>query len=331
MAITYQEAGVDIDAGTALIERIKPLAAKTQTPLSIGTLGGFGGLIQLPIDRYRQPLLVTTTDGIGTKLLLLQQHQRFETIGHDVVAMCANDLLTLGAEPLCFLDYYACGTLILDQAEAIISGMSTACQTVGTTLSGGETAEMPGLYKTKEFDCAGFMVGIVEADQRIDGRSIAPGDALIALPSSGPHANGFALIRALLEQQPAPDLEALLKPTTLYTPCVTPCIEAQLIKGMAHITGGGLVDNIPRILPKQCTAHLALDSWTLPECFSWLKEGCALDTGTLLRTFNCGVGFILVVDSTHVNRVLDQLSTQQAWLIGQVMPSVPNTPRVQWT
>lgn len=330
-SLNYRQAGVDIDAGHALVERIKPLAQSTARPEVIGGLGGFGALFDLS-NRYRSPILVSGTDGVGTKLKLAQQFQRHHTIGIDLVAMCANDILVQGAEPLFFLDYYAQGQLELDTATAVIAGIAQGCQQIGCALIGGETAEMPGLYQQGDYDLAGFIVGVVEKDQLIDGRQVRAGDQLIGLASSGPHANGYALIRTIYQRSNPPVdlqldpghtlLDALLAPTTLYVKPILSLLHAHrsAIHAMAHITGGGILDNIIRVIPPTLSLHIDSQAWPLPPVFAWLQREGGIQQTDLWRTFNCGIGYVLVVDVKQTDTVLATLQTQGIthWHVGEV-------------
>ncbi len=330
VSLSYRDSGVDIDAGNELVERIKPAIKSTLRPGCVGSIGGFGGLFELPLDRYKQPLLVSGTDGVGTKLKLAIDLQRYDGIGIDLVAMCANDIAVLGAEALFFLDYYATGKLELEIAEAVIKGIAEGCVQAGCALIGGETAEMPGVYAGGDFDLAGFCVGIVEKDRVIDGSQVKPGNSIIALASSGPHSNGYSLIRKIVEVSNA-DLnsdcgdktlaEALIQPTRIYVKNLLELSRSQSLLALAHITGGGLLENIPRVLPADCAAKLELSSWTLPPVFGWLQESGNVRDDEMYRTFNCGVGMVLVIDNRDRQNCLDKLAElgEQAWLIGEVV------------
>ncbi|MBT5887445.1 MAG: phosphoribosylformylglycinamidine cyclo-ligase, partial [Acidiferrobacteraceae bacterium] len=304
--LTYRDAGVDIEAGESLVERIKPLVQKTQRPECLGNIGGFGGLFELPIDRYRRPVLVSGTDGVGTKLKLAVMLDRHDTIGIDLVAMCVNDVLVLGAEPLYFLDYFATGRLSPEHAQSVIAGIASGCETAGAALIGGETAEMPGMYSPGDYDLAGFCVGVVEKDQIIDGSHIRAGDQILGLASSGLHSNGYSLARAVLERssatlgQPIGETtlgEALLAPTRIYVRPILALLKAVPIHGIAHITGGGLTGNIPRILPDNCDCRIDATAWPRPEIFQWLQSEGSIDDTEMLRTFNCGIGLVIIVSS----------------------------------
>ena len=309
--LTYKDAGVDIDAGDALVERIKPLARATERPGVLGGIGGFGGLFEIDLERWPRPVLVSGTDGVGTKLKLAIELDRYDTIGIDLVAMCANDVVVQGAEPLFFLDYYASGKLSVDTAEAVIRGIAEGCRQAGAALLGGETAELPGLYADRDFDLAGFCVGIVNRDRIIDGSGIEPGDVVLGLASSGPHSNGYSLIRRVLEVSGAP-LEApfevggvdslgaaLLAPTRIYVRSLLRLIAACPVKGIAHITGGGLADNLARVLPAGVDAVLHKSTWARPAVFRWLQSAGSIPEDDLLRTFNCGIGMTVIVAASE--------------------------------
>lgn len=306
--LSYRDSGVDIDAGNALVERIKPAVRSTLRPEVLGGLGGFGALFQLQPRQWREPVLVAGTDGVGTKLLLARQLGRHETIGIDLVAMCVNDILTSGAEPLFFLDYYACGKLDVAAAATVISGIAEGCRQAGCALVGGETAEMPGMYNRGDYDLAGFAVGIVERSRLLDGSRIAPGHRLLGMASSGPHANGFALIRKLIEASNAdlnvllenPDGtavalgDALLAPTTIYVKPVLRMLGSGGIDGLAHITGGGLTENIVRALPDGTGLVIHPGAWRRPAVFDWLRTKGNIEESEMLRTFNCGIGMVML-------------------------------------
>ncbi|MDA0679222.1 MAG: phosphoribosylformylglycinamidine cyclo-ligase [Proteobacteria bacterium] len=326
--LTYKDAGVDIDAGNSLVERIKPMVAKTRRPEVLAGLGGFGGLFALPPGRYREPVLVSGTDGVGTKLKLAQITNRHDTIGIDLVAMCVNDVLVQGAEPLFFLDYFACGRLDTDLAASVISGIADGCQMAGAALIGGETAEMPDMYVPGEYDLAGFCVGAVEKSRIIDGSSIRPGDSIIALASSGPHSNGYSLIRRVLDIAKNHDIggaraeELLMEPTRIYVRSVMQLMESITVKGLAHITGGGITENVPRTLPDNMHASIDTGSWRQGPVFDWLQASGGIETDEMRRTFNCGVGMIAVVDSRDANSAIEILTAagESAWNLGQVVP-----------
>lgn len=332
--LSYKDAGVDIDAGEALVARIKSVAKATSRPEVMGGLGGFGALCRIPTS-YKSPLLVSGTDGVGTKLKLALQLNRHETIGQDLVAMCVNDLLVCGAEPLFFLDYYATGKLDVDTAATVIAGIGEGCQLANCALIGGETAEMPGMYQDEDYDLAGFCVGVVEESEVITGENVQKGDVLLALASSGVHSNGYSLVRKVIEvtntdvnaHTLADDTnlaDALMAPTRIYVKSVN-ALQKSLgnanIHAMAHITGGGLTENLPRVLPKNLAAQIDTSSWVLPEVFQWLQHGGNIDTLEMYRTFNCGVGFILVVPADQAEQAMNKLTAEgeQVWQIGQII------------
>ncbi len=325
--LTYKDAGVDIDAGNALVDRIKPLVKRTRRPEVLAGLGGFGGLFALPPDKYREPVLVSGTDGVGTKLLLAQQLNRHDTIGVDLVAMCVNDVLVQGAEPLFFLDYFACGRLDVDVAAAVIAGIAEGCQQAGAALIGGETAEMPDMYPQGEYDLAGFCVGAVEREHIIDGTAITAGDALIGIASSGPHSNGYSLIRKVLDIAGSADIDgrdagaALLEPTRIYVKPILALMKSVTVKGLAHITGGGISENLPRALPGNVHASVDTSSWQRGPVFDWLAEHGKISTQEMRRTFNCGVGMVVVVAESELATALATLEGlgESAWHLGQVV------------
>lgn len=316
----YKEAGVDIDAGNALVERIKPMAKATTRAGVLGGLGGFGALFDLKAAGFKDPLLVSTTDGVGTKLKLAQEMNLHSTIGMDLVAMCVNDLIVQGATPLFFLDYFATGSLNVDEAGDVISGIAEGCSLAGAALVGGETAEMPGMYQKGDYDLAGFAVGAVERDQLLPKKNIEEGDVLIGIASSGVHSNGYSLVRKIVKDAKANlndkapfETEhrslggALLEPTRIYVKSLLPLLKAEKIKAMAHITGGGLSENLPRVLPEKLAAHIDLDRWVMPSVFQWLMRAGDVDAHEMLRTFNCGIGMILVVAKKEAEEVLASL------------------------
>ncbi len=338
-SLSYRDAGVDIDAGDRLVERIKPLAARTRREGVLAGIGGFGALFELG-KRYRNPVLVAGTDGVGTKLKLAFQLDRHDTIGIDLVAMSANDILVQGAEPLFFLDYFACGRLDVEVAARVVAGIARGCELAGCALIGGETAEMPGMYPPGEYDLAGFAVGAVEKDRIIDGRTIRPGDAVIGLASSGPHSNGYSLIRRILEARTtdlAADLDgrpladALMAPTRIYVRSLLGLIGVVTVKGMAHITGGGLLENIPRILPSNAKAVLVRSAWPSPAVFAWLQQAGNIASAELQRTFNCGIGMVVVVAKDDADRALAHLRgcDESAWVIGEVQARLPGEAQTQ--
>ncbi len=315
-SLNYRDAGVDIDAGNRLVERIKPLAARTRRPGVMAGLGGFGALFELPLDRYREPVLVSGTDGVGTKLRLALQLARHDTIGIDLVAMCVNDLVVQGAEPLFFLDYYATGHLEIATAADVICGIAAGCEEAGAALIGGETAEMPGMYANNDYDLAGFCVGVVEKSRIIDASRVGAGDVLLGLASSGPHSNGYSLIRKVIEVSAA-DLgttfdgttlgEALLAPTRIYVKPLLHLLERIEVHAMAHITGGGFTENLPRVMPGATQAVLGADSWTRPAIFDWLQTTGHITDQEMYRTFNCGIGMILVVAAAQAEQAASLL------------------------
>lgn len=327
--LTYRDAGVDIDAGNRLVERIRDVAGRTRRPEVMSGLGGFGALCSLP-ENYRRPVLVSGTDGVGTKLKLALEMERHTTIGIDLVAMCSNDIAVVGAEPLLFLDYYATGALDVDTAADVVTGIGRGCELAGAALVGGETAEMPGMYAGNDYDLAGFCVGVVEHDSIIDGSKVAVGDVMIALPSSGPHANGYSLIRKLIELTGAKLSDAfggttlgevLLEPTVIYNRPLLALQHEIRIHAMAHITGGGLLENIPRVLPAGTAARIALSSWALPDIFGWLRDAGNLAQSELFRTFNCGVGMVLIVAESKADPAMQVLREQglAPWLVGEIV------------
>ncbi len=310
--LTYRDAGVDIEAGEELVRRIAPAAQATRRPELLSGLGGFAALATLP-SKYAEPVLVTGTDGVGTKLKLAIDHDRHDAVGQDLVAMCVNDVLVTGAEPFLFLDYYATGALDVDVAERVIKGIARGCELAGCALVGGETAEMPGFYAKGDYDLAGFCIGVVERSRIVDGSRLAAGDVLIGLPSSGPHSNGFSLIRRLLDDRaltPDPSLlDALMAPTRIYAKTVLALLETHPVHAMAHITGGGLLENLPRIFPGEGLAALVdLDAWQRPALFDWLQQAGRIDEDEMLRTFNCGIGFVLAVPAETADAVMNTLA-----------------------
>jgi phosphoribosylformylglycinamidine cyclo-ligase len=320
--LSYRAAGVDIDAGDALVERIKPLAKRTRRPGVLSGIGGFGGLFAVPAG-YREPILVSGTDGVGTKLKLAFALRRYDTIGIDLVGMSVNDILVQGAEPLFFLDYFACGKLDVEVAAAVIGGIADGCEQAGCALLGGETAEMPDMYPPGEFDLAGFAVGVVEKSRIIDGAGIVAGDQLVGLPSSGPHSNGYSLIRRVLERavgdvEPEglqrlldgrPLADWIMAPTRIYVKSLLALIrDGHAVKGMAHITGGGLLENVPRMLPPGLQAVIRRDAWERPAIFQWLQDQGGIADAEMHRVFNCGIGMVLAVAAADLERVMQALS-----------------------
>jgi phosphoribosylformylglycinamidine cyclo-ligase len=318
--LSYRDAGVDIEAGDTLVEAIKPFARRTLRPEVLAGIGGFGALCEIP-KKYREPVLVSSTDGVGTKLKLAFALGRHDTVGIDLVAMSVNDVLVQGAEPLFFLDYFACGKLDGGVAAAVVKGVARGCEIAGCALIGGETAEMPGMYPEGEYDLAGFCVGVVEKERILDGRTIAPGDALLGLASSGPHSNGYSLIRRILERG-KPPFDPLM-PTRIYVKPVLKLLEALPVKGLAHITGGGLVGNIPRILPKNVVAKIQKAAWPRPEVFKWLQQTGNVAEDEMWRVFNCGIGMVVVVPRNEVQaaRTLLEREGETVYEIGAIEKS----------
>ncbi|HEY6898280.1 MAG TPA: phosphoribosylformylglycinamidine cyclo-ligase [Rhodocyclaceae bacterium] len=332
-SLTYRDAGVDIDAGDALVERIKPFAKRTMRPEVMGGIGGFGALFELS-KKYREPVLVSGTDGVGTKLKLAFHLNKHDTVGQDLVAMSVNDILVQGAEPLFFLDYFACGKLDVDTAADVVKGIAQGCELAGCALIGGETAEMPSMYPDGEYDLAGFAVGAVEKSKIIDGTTIIPGDVVLGLASSGAHSNGYSLVRKIIERS-NPDMDAdfhgkplrdvLMAPTRIYVKPLLKLMDIVPVKGMAHITGGGLVENVPRVLPESVTAVLEQKSWPLPPLFQWLqKEGNVVDA-EMHRVFNCGIGMIVVVAAADAARAVELLKAEgeTVYTIGRIEAHQP--------
>ena len=317
--LSYRDAGVDIDEGDALVEVIKPLAKRTMRPEVMAGIGGFGALCALP-SKYKQPILVSGTDGVGTKLKLAFELDKHDTVGIDLVAMSVNDVLVQGAEPLFFLDYFACGKLEKGVAAEVIKGIARGCEMSGCALIGGETAEMPGMYPEGEYDLAGFCVGVVERDRILDGRSIKPGDTILGLASSGPHSNGFSLIRKILQKQKPDSMAPLMEPTRIYVKPVLKLLESVPVKGLAHITGGGLTLNVPRILQDGLRAKLRKAAWPRPEIFSWLQRAGGVAEDEMHRVFNCGIGMVAVVDPADARRAMDNLrgSGETVYEIGTI-------------
>jgi len=335
--LSYKDAGVDMAAGDELVERIKPLAKKTMREGVLAGIGGFGALFEVP-KRYQEPVLVSGTDGVGTKLKLAFEWQIHDTVGHDLVAMSVNDILVQGAESLFFLDYFACGKLSVEVAATVIGGVAKGCEIAGCALIGGETAEMPGMYPAGEYDLAGFAVGVVEKCKIITGKQIQPGDQLIGVASSGAHSNGFSLIRKILERagaQPLDDFagrplqEVVMAPTQIYVKPILNLLNIVSVKGMAHITGGGLVENIPRVLPENLQAVLHRDAWQMPSLFQWLQEKGQVADLEMHRVFNCGIGLVVVVPSHAVSQAIEALKAEQltAWQIGEVVERPVNAPQ----
>ena len=327
-SLTYKDSGVDITKGNKLIEKIKPIAKSTLRPGVLNGLGGFGAMFEIPLNKYKNSVLVSGTDGVGTKLMVAEMLNKHDSIGIDLVAMCVNDLIVQGAEPLFFLDYYATGSLNTEIATLVISGIGEGCLRSGCSLIGGETAEMPGMYKGEEYDLAGFCVGIVEKDNIIDGSKVSVGDQIIALGSSGPHSNGYSLIRKVLEKTTpsSEQLEALLEPTRIYVKSILSLNKSHPIHAISHITGGGLLENIPRVLPKNLAAKLDSNSWETPEIFNWIQDQGKIDTNEMYRVLNCGVGMIVIVPKESLDDSIKLLNSngEDSWLIGEIVSSDGN-------
>ncbi|MGR8935587.1 MAG: phosphoribosylformylglycinamidine cyclo-ligase [Gammaproteobacteria bacterium] len=318
-SLNYKSAGVDIDAGNRLVERIKPIASRTRTAGVLAGLGGFGSMFELPLDRYKNPVLVSGTDGVGTKLKIAIEMNIHHTVGIDLVAMCVNDIIVQGAEPLFFLDYFATGKLDVDTAAAVIEGIGMGCEQAGAALVGGETAEMPGMYADGEYDLAGFCVGIVEKDQVLDGSLVKAGDKLLGLASSGPHSNGYSLIRKILaqSQMPLSDMlagktlgESLLQPTRIYVKALLALLAQIQVHALAHITGGGITENLPRVLPDGLNAAIDLSAWEKPPVFQWLQQQGNVTDSEMLKTFNCGIGMIVCVAAEDAPAAAELLTLQ---------------------
>lgn len=337
--LTYRDAGVDIDAGDALVDRIKPLAAKTMREGVMAGIGGFGALFEVP-RKYREPVLVSGTDGVGTKLKLAFEWNRHDTVGIDLVAMSVNDILVQGAEPLFFLDYFACGKLSVDTAASVVGGIARGCELAGCALIGGETAEMPGMYPDGEYDLAGFAVGAVEKSTIIDGKTIVPGDVVLGLASSGAHSNGYSLLRKIIARAGArpeqdfhgkPLVETVMAPTRIYVKQVLAALAAHgtAIKGLAHITGGGLLDNVPRILQPGLQARLHRDAWQMPELFSWLQREGGVADEEMHRVFNCGIGMVVVVPAAQADAVAQTLRAQgeTVSVLGEIIEQGKDAPQ----
>jgi phosphoribosylformylglycinamidine cyclo-ligase len=338
-SLSYKDAGVDINAGNALVERIKHVAKRTRRPEVMAGLGGFGALCELPTG-YKQPVLVSGTDGVGTKLRLAMELGIHDTIGIDLVAMCVNDLIVAGAEPLFFLDYYATGKLNVETAVAVVEGIGKGCELSGCSLVGGETAEMPGMYEGDDYDLAGFCVGVVEKSEIIDGSKVSSGNALIGIASSGPHSNGFSLIRKIIDVSGA-DLQspignttlgaALMIPTKIYVKSILALMKELPVHALSHITGGGLLENIPRVLPENTKAIIDYSSWQQPEVFKWLQKNGNVDPLEMNRTFNCGVGMVICVEKEQVSKAIEILSShgETAWEIGRITESSDGEEQVE--
>jgi phosphoribosylformylglycinamidine cyclo-ligase len=339
-SLDYKSAGVDIEAGNALVERIKPFAARTRIPGVLAGLGGFGSLFELPVGRYKQPVLVAGTDGVGTKLRLAIDSGQHGGVGIDLVAMCVNDIVVQGAEPLFFLDYYATGKLEVDVAASAIQGIGKGCELAGCALVGGETAEMPGMYGTGDYDLAGFCVGIVEKDEILDGSRVRPGDKLLGLASSGPHSNGYSLIRKIVDREGRRLDESLdgkslgewlLEPTRIYVKPLLQLMRQIRVHALAHITGGGITENLPRVLPDRSEAVVDPFAWPRPAVFRWLQEKGGVEDGEMLRTFNCGIGMIVCVapEDEENARALLTAAGETVYTIGEIA-SADGGPRVRY-
>ncbi len=338
-SISYKDAGVDIDAGNALVDRIKGVAKRTARPEVMGGLGGFGALCEIPAG-YKQPVLVSGTDGVGTKLRLAMDLNKHDTIGIDLVAMCVNDLVVAGAEPLFFLDYYATGKLNIDVAADVVTGIGAGCELAGAALVGGETAEMPGMYEGEDYDLAGFCVGVVEKADIIDGSKVSVGDAIIGLPSSGPHSNGYSLIRKIIEVRGAdlsevidgkPVTEALMEPTRIYVKPLLELIKQSPVHALSHITGGGLLENIPRVLPADAKAVIDINSWEMPAVFRWIQRLGNVEAREMYRTLNCGVGMVICVPQDKADATLDILRAagEAPWVIGHIAAAAAGEEQVE--
>ena len=327
--LSYKDAGVDIDAGNALVDNIKNVVKKTNRPEVMGGLGGFGALCRIPTN-YKKPILVAGTDGVGTKLRLAIDFKKHDTVGIDLVAMSVNDLIVQGAEPLFFLDYYATGKLDVEDATKVVTGIGKGCEMAGCALIGGETAEMPGMYHVPDYDLAGFAVGVVDEDEIIDGSKVKVGDTLVAIASSGPHSNGYSLVRKVLEFSKADPnekmsdgrtlIDTLLTPTRIYVKPILSLMKECKIHALAHITGGGFWENIPRVLPKGTKAVCESSSWDWPEVFQWLQKNGNIDTHEMYRTFNCGVGMVVALDAADAQKAVEILNNagEKAWVIGSI-------------
>ncbi|MCD4486205.1 phosphoribosylformylglycinamidine cyclo-ligase [Chromobacterium vaccinii] len=339
-SLSYRDAGVDIDAGDALVENIKPFAKRTMRPEVLGGIGGFGALVEIS-KKYKEPVLVSGTDGVGTKLKLAFDWNRHDTVGIDLVAMSVNDILVQGAEPLFFLDYFACGKLDVAQATEVIKGVAAGCEQAGCALTGGETAEMPGMYPAGEYDLAGFAVGVVEKSKVISGRDIVAGDVVLGLASNGVHSNGYSLVRKIIDRaQPELDApfdgaktlrDAVIAPTRIYVKPLLKLMETLPVKGMAHITGGGITENTPRVLPDNTVAQIDAKSWQLPKLFQWLQREGNVDIQEMYRTFNCGIGMVVVVAPEHAEQAMALLreAGETVYRIGQVRERVGDEHQTQ--
>jgi len=342
---TYKEAGVDIEAADSLVDYIRPLAKSTFRKEVRMDIGGFGGVVAVDKERFSEPLLVASTDGVGTKLRIAFEMDRHDSIGIDLVAMCVNDVIVQGAEPLFFLDYFATGKLDPEQAKQVLKGIAQGCKISNCSLIGGGTAEMPSFYPKGEYELAGFCVGVVNRDRIIDGKEILPGDVLVGIPSSGLHSNGYSLVRSLFSEDrgyrlgdsvdglSVPLGEELLRPTRIYVRPVLELLERFPVKGLAHITGGGLIENIPRVLPPGCRASLDLSAWPRPEIFQVIEKAGQIEPTEMLRTFNCGIGMVVVTDDMHADEVVECLQEmgEQGFRIGRVVVGDDEQPRVSWS
>ena len=324
-SLTYKDSGVDITKGNQLIEKIKPIAKSTMRPGVLAGLGGFGAMFEIPLEKYKNPVLISGTDGVGTKLMVAEMLKKHDTIGIDLVAMCVNDLIVQGAEPLFFLDYYATGSLNPEIATSVIEGIGEGCRQSGCSLIGGETAEMPGMYNGEEYDLAGFCVGIVEKNKIIDGSKVNEGDHIIGLGSSGPHSNGYSLIRKVLEKTTptSKQLESLIEPTKIYVQSILSLVNTLPVHAISHITGGGLLENIPRVLPGHLAAKLDSNSWIQPEIFKWIQNHGNIDSSEMYRVLNCGVGMVVIIPKNFSDEAIKHLNAcgEEAWLIGEVVQS----------
>lgn len=338
-SISYKDAGVDIDAGNALVDAIKPIAKATARPEVSASLGGFGALFELPMDKYKNPVLVSGTDGVGTKLRLAIDSGKHDQVGIDLVAMCVNDLIVQGAEPLFFLDYYATGHLDVNVATDVVKGIGEGCLQSGCALIGGETAEMPGMYPKGDYDLAGFCVGIVEKSELIDGTNVKAGDVMLGLASSGPHSNGYSLIRKILEVSGTdlnteidgqPLIDALMAPTRIYVKPLLELMKSVEIHALSHITGGGLLENLPRVMPQNTMAKIDTNSWQRPAVFDWLEKAGNVEYEEMHRTFNCGIGMVLVVDQNDQKKAIDLLTQagETVSVIGEIESSEQAEPTV---
>jgi len=340
--LNYKSAGVDIAAGNELVNLIKPIAARTRTKGVLAGLGGFGSLYEFPLDRFKHPVLVSGTDGVGTKLKLAFELGIHDTVGIDLVAMCVNDIIVQGAEPLFFLDYFATGKLDVDTAAKVIEGIGTGCELAGASLVGGETAEMPGLYADGEYDLAGFCVGVVEKDRILDGGKVKAGDVLLGLASSGPHSNGYSLVRKIIHHSNAQLSDQfagkslgqwLLEPTRIYVKTLLALLEHIPVHALAHITGGGLTENIPRVLPSGTDAVIDLSRWQFPEIFQWLQEHGGVADSEMLTTFNCGIGMVVCVAKEDLQAACDVLTRlgEAVVVLGEIIPSINDKPSVVYS